>query len=288
MRRSPDASASSTTASSRPSHPSLAVDPRAGGTGHSMAASPVHPRRAARSTSSVPSPPSATGTSRAIAAASRTPRAIAAAAACALSVPLNALGAQTATACTRTGWCSHRVHGGNPSQACGDQNARVTSRAVTAGLGVGYVAASGLAPLILKTTPSDLDLYFWPSAETAVGGTPAAHLFRASPCPVSQCQRSARTRPARPDRAARQCAWLGRESHRSRGAGGAVTSLFVLLLAYQAVRASLPAARGGAATSDRHRVRVLLAPALGSGCSTTATSNSLSSSAVCCWRSPAS
>jgi hypothetical protein len=41
------------------------------------------------------------------------------------------------------------------------------------GLGAAFfVAASTLAPLVLKTTPSDLDLFFWPSAETAVSGHP--------------------------------------------------------------------------------------------------------------------
>ena len=127
----------------------------------------------------MPSPPSATGISMAAAPASRTPRAIAAAAACALSVPLNALGAQHH--CHVPAGCgSHGVHGAESSTACGAQNVGVTSRAVTAGLGAVYVAASVVAPLILKTTPSDLDLYFWPSAETVVSGHPlliyTAHL----------------------------------------------------------------------------------------------------------------
>src|ERR1700688_2402363 len=42
----------------------------------------------------------------------------------------------------------------------------------TAGLVVLYVAAWALSPLVVKTTPSDLDIYFWPSAETVVNGHP--------------------------------------------------------------------------------------------------------------------
>ena len=97
-RRSPDASASSITAWSRPSQPSLATtDVPAGPVTRCRLMRASDP--AARSTSSVPSPPSATGTSTACAPASRTPRAIAAAALSARKVPLNAFGAQT----TRTG-----------------------------------------------------------------------------------------------------------------------------------------------------------------------------------------
>jgi hypothetical protein len=45
-------------------------------------------------------------------------------------------------------------------------------RAGTATLVVLYAAAWVLTSLVLKTTPSDLDLYFWPSAETVAGGHP--------------------------------------------------------------------------------------------------------------------
>jgi len=49
---------------------------------------------------------------------------------------------------------------------------QMASRIGTAGLVVLYVAAWALSPLVVKTTPSDLDIYFWPSAETVVGGHP--------------------------------------------------------------------------------------------------------------------
>jgi hypothetical protein len=48
----------------------------------------------------------------------------------------------------------------------------MASRIGTAGLVVLYVAAWALSPLVVKTTPSDLDIYFWPSAETVVNGHP--------------------------------------------------------------------------------------------------------------------
>src|ERR1700686_234393 len=65
-----------------------------------------------------------------------------------------------------------RAHGEESHAADGGQNVPVTSRAVTVGLGAVYVAASTVSPLVLKTTPSDLDLYFWPSAESVVAGHP--------------------------------------------------------------------------------------------------------------------
>jgi hypothetical protein len=48
----------------------------------------------------------------------------------------------------------------------------MASRIVTAGLVVLYVLAWALSPLVVKATTSDLDIYFWPSAETVVGGHP--------------------------------------------------------------------------------------------------------------------
>jgi hypothetical protein len=48
----------------------------------------------------------------------------------------------------------------------------VPSRAVITGLGALYVGIFAVASLVLKTTPSDLDYFFWPAAETAVSGHP--------------------------------------------------------------------------------------------------------------------
>jgi hypothetical protein len=48
----------------------------------------------------------------------------------------------------------------------------MASRIGTAGLIALYVATWALSPLLVKTTPSDLDIFFWPSAETVVAGHP--------------------------------------------------------------------------------------------------------------------
>jgi len=56
--------------------------------------------------------------------------------------------------------------------ASDDSIASVSKRAVIVGLAALYVAAWTLGSLALKTRPSDLDLYFWPSAETVIGGHP--------------------------------------------------------------------------------------------------------------------
>ena len=137
----------------------------------------------------------------------------------------------------------------------------MTSRAVTAGLGAVYVAASVVAPLILKTTPSDLDLYFWPSAETVISGHPlliyAAHQHDVYPnangplglvplIPIAALFNSA--------------GWAGTLAGRA-ALAGAVVSLVVLLLAYQTVRL-VETARGGVRRPLLIACTVLLAPAL--------------------------
>lgn len=137
----------------------------------------------------------------------------------------------------------------------------MTSRALTAGLGVLYVAASTVAPLVLKTTPSDLDLFFWPSAETVVAGHPlliyAAHahdLYLDDNGPLGLV-------PLVPMAAlANALGWAGSLSGRA-ALSGAVVSLFVLLLAYQAVRFTA-AARGDSPWPLAVAATVLLAPAL--------------------------
>jgi branched-subunit amino acid transport protein AzlD len=137
----------------------------------------------------------------------------------------------------------------------------VTSRALTAGLGVLYVAASTVAPLVLKTTPSDLDLYFWPAAETAVAGHPlliyAAHLhgpFRDDNGPLGLL-------PLVPMAAlANALGWAGSLTGRA-ALSGAVVSLFVLLLAYQAVR-FIAAGRGEVRCPLAVAATIVLAPVL--------------------------
>lgn len=121
----------------------------------------------------------------------------------------------------------------------------MTSRAVTVGLGAGYVAVSGLAPLVLKTTPSDLDLYFWPSAETAVAGHPllvySAQLHALYP----NANGPLGLVPLVPiAKLANGLGWA--ESLAGRATlVDAVVSLFVLLVAYQTAR-FVAGARGGA------------------------------------------
>ena len=137
----------------------------------------------------------------------------------------------------------------------------MTSRALTAGLGALYVAASAIAPLILKTAPSDLDLYFWPSAETVVAGHPLLiyaaglhHLYANDNGPLGLA-------PLVPMAAlANAFGWAGSLTGRA-ALSGAVTSLFALLLAYQAVGFTA-AARGDARRPLAVAATVVLAPAL--------------------------
>jgi hypothetical protein len=131
---------------------------------------------------------------------------------------------------------------------------------MTVGLGAAFVAATVLSPLMLKTTPSDLDLYFWPSAQTIVNGHPlliyATHLRDTYP----NANGPLGLIPLVPIVAlADALGWAGSLAGRAALTGAAV-SVFVLLLVCQLVRLSDSA---GAA----HRPRaiactVLLAPAL--------------------------
>jgi hypothetical protein len=153
-----------------------------------------------------------------------------------------------------------RVHGEESHAACAGQNVPVTSRAVTVGLGAVYVAASTVTPIVLKTTPSDLDLYSWPSAETVVAGHPlliystASHAVFNDNGPVGLI-------PLVPIAAlANVLGWAGSLTGRA-ALTGAVASLVVLLLAYQAVR-FIATARGGVRRPLAVACAVLLAPAL--------------------------
>jgi hypothetical protein len=124
-----------------------------------------------------------------------------------------------------------------------------------------YVAASAIAPLVLKTAPSDLDLYFWPSAETVVAGHPLLiyaaglhHLYANDNGPLGLV-------PLVPMAAlANAFGWAGSLTGRA-ALSGAVTSLFALLLAFQAVRFTA-AARGDVRRPLAIAATVALAPAL--------------------------
>ncbi|HVC40721.1 MAG TPA: hypothetical protein VND54_01955 [Candidatus Saccharimonadales bacterium] len=137
----------------------------------------------------------------------------------------------------------------------------MTSRAVTVGAGAAFVGISALSPLLLKTAPSDLDLFFWPSAETALSGHPMLIYsvqfhgsFFNDNGPIGLI-------PLVPTAAlANALGWSASLTARA-ALTGAVVSLFVLLLAYQAVR-FVAAARGGVGPPLAVAATVLLAPAL--------------------------
>jgi hypothetical protein len=124
-----------------------------------------------------------------------------------------------------------------------------------------YIAAWAISSLALKTNPSDLDLYFWPSAETVVGGHPlliyAAHAHDTYP----NANGPLGLLPLVPIAAlANAVGWAG-----SLGARAAITdavmSVFVLLLSYQTVRL-VAAAHGGVGVRPAVASTMLFAPAL--------------------------
>jgi hypothetical protein len=141
------------------------------------------------------------------------------------------------------------------------QNEPVARRAAITGLAALYVAAWALGSLALKTTPSDLDLYFWPSAETVVGGHPlliySAHLQDAYP----NANGPFGLVPLLPIvAAANALGWSGSLGARA-ALTGAVVSLFVLLLSFQAFRL-VARARDGVERQPAVVCTILLAPAL--------------------------
>jgi hypothetical protein len=134
-------------------------------------------------------------------------------------------------------------------------------RAGTATLVVLYPALWVLTSLVLKTTPSDLDLYFWPSAETVVHGHPlliySAYAHDVSP----NANGPLGLVPLIPVVAlANALGWAGNIGARS-ALAGAVVSLFVMLLAYQVVRL-VAQGRGVVERRLLTACTVLLAPAL--------------------------
>jgi hypothetical protein len=137
----------------------------------------------------------------------------------------------------------------------------VTSRAVNAGLAAVYLAASTVIPLVLKTTPSDLDLYFWPSAQTVVAGHPLL-IYSTNPHAIFFNDNGpVGLIPLVPIAVlANALGWAGSLAGRA-ALTGAVVSLFALLLAYQALR-FIAVARGGVRRPLAVECSVLLAPAL--------------------------
>jgi hypothetical protein len=140
----------------------------------------------------------------------------------------------------------------------------VASRAVTAGLIALYVAAWTLSSLVLKTTPSDLDLFFWPSAETVVAGHPLLIYSAQAHATYPNANGPLGLVPLIPLAAiANGLGWAGDIGARAALTGAAV-SLLVLLLTYQSVRL-VTQARGTASGRFVTACCILLAPALWTG-----------------------
>ena len=148
----------------------------------------------------------------------------------------------------------------HPAEFAG-QNETVPRRAVTAGAGALYIGAFAVASLALKTTPSDLDYFFWPATETAVGGHPlliySTHLTIVSANdngPIGLV-------PLVP------VAFVANALHLAGNLGiraalvDAVMAMFVLFLAYQAVRL-VTRARGSVARPLAAAACIALAPAV--------------------------
>jgi hypothetical protein len=141
------------------------------------------------------------------------------------------------------------------------QNDPVRRRAAIAGLAALYIGAWTLISLALKTRPSDLDLYFWPAAETVVRGHPlliySAHLRDAYP----NANGPFGLVPLLPMAAlANALGWAGNLGARA-ALAGAAASIVILVLAYQAVRL-VSTARRGDGQSVIVACSILLAPAL--------------------------
>jgi hypothetical protein len=141
---------------------------------------------------------------------------------------------------------------------------RASSRAITVGLIALYVAAWTLSSLALKTTPSDLDLFFWPSAETVVAGHPLLIYSAQAHATYPNANGPLGLIPLIPLAAiANGLGWAGNIGARA-ALTGAVVSLLMLLLAYQSMRL-VAQARGTAGGRIVTACCILLAPALWDG-----------------------
>ncbi len=124
-----------------------------------------------------------------------------------------------------------------------------------------YAGAWVLIALVLKTTPSDLDLYFWPSAETVAGGHPLLIYSAYGHDLYPNANGPLGLAPLIPVVAlANALGWAGNIGARS-AIAGAVVSVFVMLLAYQVVR-MVGRGRGVVEWRLATACTVLLAPAL--------------------------
>ncbi len=124
-----------------------------------------------------------------------------------------------------------------------------------------YTAAWVLASLVFKIRPTDLDLYFWPSAETVVGDHPLL-IYSAYGHDVSpNANGPLGLVPLIPAVAlANALGWAGNIGARS-ALAGAVVSLFIMLLGWQVVRL-VGLGRGVVERRLATACTVLLAPAL--------------------------
>jgi hypothetical protein len=134
-------------------------------------------------------------------------------------------------------------------------------RACIASLALLYVVAWVVISLVFKTTPTDLDLYFWPSTETVVRGHPLL-IYSAYGRDVSpNANGPLGLVPLIPVVVlANALGWAGNVGARS-ALAGAVVSVFVMLLAWQVVRL-VGEGRGTVERRLATACAVLLAPAL--------------------------
>jgi hypothetical protein len=137
----------------------------------------------------------------------------------------------------------------------------VASRTVTAWFGVVYVAAWTVSSLVLKTTPSDLDLFFWPSAETVVAGHPLLIYAAQAHATYPNANGPLGLIPLIPLAAIANALGVAGSIGARAALVGAAMSLFVLLLAYQSVRI-VAQARGVVEGRLGAVCCILLAPAL--------------------------
>ncbi|HEY6470057.1 MAG TPA: hypothetical protein VI434_09830 [Candidatus Dormibacteraeota bacterium] len=110
------------------------------------------------------------------------------------------------------------------------------SRAVTAGLGALFVGTFAVASLVLKTTPSDLDYFFWPATETAVSGHPL--LVYSTPLTIVSANDNGPLGllPLVPVVAIANALHVAGNLGIRAALVDGVMAMFILLLAYQAVR----------------------------------------------------